>query len=280
MLGPKHLVITGATLGNPPFRAIIEAASHGGFDGVSISPTKAYLPAKEEGVSASDMRSIAQANGIVVNDVDAIVVWAGAHAPPNFVGPETGADLVYEAGEALDATYVNVAFGGDGPMPIDQATETFANICERASEHGLRPHLEFVPSMKSIPDVATAWSVVKNCGYADAGLLIDTWHCQMGPTTYAELRALPGKVVLGVQISDAPNEPIDSLIKVGTTRRLPPGEGSLNLVEFVSILDGIGATAPLSVEVFSEELVQKYPPVDLSKLLGDALRGIVAKART
>lgn len=226
------------------------------------------------------MRAISQANGIVVNDVDAIVVWTGAHAPPGFVGPQTGDDLVYEAGEALGATYVNVAFGGDGPMPIDQATETFANICKRATEHGLRPHLEFVPSMKSIPDVVTAWSVVRNSGYEEAGLLIDTWHCQMGPTTYAELRALPGRVVLGVQISDAPSEPIDSLIKVGTTRRLPPGKGNLNLVEFITILDGIGATAPLSVEVFSAELVQKYPPDDLSKLLGDALRGIIAKART
>ena len=53
MLGPNHLVITEATLGNPPFRTIIESAATGGFDCVSISPTRAYFPAKDAGLSPS-----------------------------------------------------------------------------------------------------------------------------------------------------------------------------------------------------------------------------------
>ena len=156
MLGPNDLVITGATLGNPPFRAIIEAAAAGGFHGVSISPTRAYLPAKEAGLTPADMRAIGEANGVVVNDVDAVVVWTGSDRPSRF-GPPVSEEMVYEAGEALGATFVNVAFGADGPLPLEQATEIFAGICKRAVERGLRPHLEFVPSMKAVPDAATAW---------------------------------------------------------------------------------------------------------------------------
>ena len=278
MLGPNDLVITGATLGNPPLRAIIEAAAAGGFDGVSLSPTMAYLPAKEEGLTPAEMRAIAEANGVVVNDVDAVVVWSGSDRPSRY-GTPASEETVYEAGEALGATFVNVVFGGSGPLAVDEATEAFAGICKRAIDHGLRPYLEFVPSMKAVPDVATAWRVVQDCDCPEAGLLVDTWHCRTGPTTYDELRALPGGRVTGVQINDAPDEPAEELIKVGMQRRLPPGHGVLNLVEFIQILDAIGSEAPLSVEVFSTELVQRHAPPELAKLLGDALRGVIAQAR-
>lgn len=279
MLGPDHLVITGATLGNPPFRSIIEAAAAGGFDGVSISPTRAYFPAKEAGLTPADMRSIAKTNGIAINDVDAVIVWDGSNKPPAFLSNPVSEAKIFEAGEALEAPFVNVAFGGDGPTPTEQATEIFAGVCKRAKEHGLRPHLEFVPSMKSIPDLASAWQVVQDCGCNEAGLLIDTWHCQTGATTYEELRSVPGKRVIGVQMSDAPDEPVEELIKVGMQRRLPPGEGVLDLVEFIRILDNIQAQAPLSVEVFSTALVETYTPREISKLLGDALRTVIAQAR-
>ena len=62
-------------------------------------------------------------------------------------------------------------------------------------------------------------------------------------------------------------------------RRLPPGHGVLDLVEFIRILDTIGSQAPLSVEVFSTALVDQHPPAELAKLLGDALRGVIAQAR-
>ena len=133
--------------------------------------------------------------------------------------------------------------------------------------------------MRAVPDVATAWRVVQDCGYSEAGLLVDTWHCRTGGTTYDELRALPGDRVTGVQVNDAPDEPAEELIKVGMQRRLPPGDGVLDLVEFIRILDGIGARAPLSVEVFSTELVQRHAPAELAKLLGDALRAVIAQAR-
>ena len=120
---------------------------------------------------------------------------------------------------------------------------------------------------------------MQDCGCPEAGLLVDTWHCQMGPTTYDELRALPGDRVIGVQISDASDEPVEELIKVGMQRRLPPGHGVLDLVEFIRILDTIGARAPLSVEVFSTALVDQHPPAELAKLLGNALRAVIAQAR-
>ncbi len=277
-LGPNDLVITGATLGNPPYRAIIEAAAAGGFDGVSISPTRAYLAAKEGGMKATEMRAIAEANGVVVNDVDAVAVWTGSDRPSTH-GPPASEDLVYEAGEALGATFVNVVFGSDGPLPVDQVTEAFAGVCKRAIDRGLWPYLEFVPSMRAVPDVATAWRVVQDCGCPEAGLLVDTWHCRTGGTTYDELRVLPGDRVTGVQVNDAPDEPAEELIKVGMQRRLPPGDGVLDLVEFIRILDAIGSQAPLSIEVFSTELVQRHAPPELAKLLGDSLRAVIAQAR-
>jgi len=73
MLGPHDLVVTGSTLGNPPLRALIEAAAAGGFAGLSIFPNEIYHPALASGLEPWEMRAILDDHGVVVNDVDPLI---------------------------------------------------------------------------------------------------------------------------------------------------------------------------------------------------------------
>ena len=276
MLGRDDLVITAASLGHPPFRELAEAAAAGGFQGVSLWPGAVYWPARERGMSDAEMRSILDAHGLVVNDVDAVVIWAGSEgggsaAPAN-------RQKVFSAGEALGARFVNVVFQSDGPIDVAKAGAAFAEAAAQAAEYGLTAYHEFVVGM-AIPDLATAWSVVLESGREETGLLVDTWHVFRGPTTYDELRRLPGGRVLGIQINDAPAEPMADPLEETMHHRLPPGGGDIDLDGFLQIMDEIGAPAPRAVEVFNDALLERHGAAGFAKLLGDAARDAVARSR-
>ncbi len=278
MLGRDDLVLTGSTLGNPPLPELIEAAVAGGFAGLSLWP-QIYFASLARGLSVADMRSALDSHGIVVNDVDAVVAWVGSERPAVIDPRHPSEAQVYEAGQALGARCVNIVFAGGDTLSVDEGAEIFAGMCERAAEHGLTAHIEFVPSMSPLSDAATTWEVIVAAGRPEAGILLDTWHCHCGTTTDEDLRALPGERVLGIQINDAPDRPVRELIRLGMTERMVPGEGSLDLVGFIRILDEIGCDAPLTVEVYSDELKAACSPLELSKRLGHGIREVRGRAR-
>ena len=60
--------------------------------------------------------------------------------------------------------------------------------------------------------------------------------------------------------------------------RLPPGRGVIDLVGLVRTLREAGSVAPLTVEVFNDELWASHLPDVLAQLLGDAARALMVEA--
>jgi len=58
VIPPGSLVLTGSTLGNPPFRVLVEAAAAGGFAGLSLWPRPSYHRARSEGLSDRELRAM------------------------------------------------------------------------------------------------------------------------------------------------------------------------------------------------------------------------------
>ncbi len=278
MLGPDDLLVTASTLGNPPFRDLVEAATAGGFSGLSIWPHPTYTSALDSGLRPAELRRMLDDHGLVVNDVDPLVCTGDpSDAGAGGMGKEAE-KLVFEAGEQLGARFVNVVMMASGPMSIDNGAEAFAGVCARAGEHGLTPYLEFVPFM-SVPDAATAWAIVQTSGHPESGVMVDSWHCFRGPTREEDLRAIPGERILGIQLNDAPTQPMDNPVEETLHHRLVPGEGDIDLVALMRLLDQVGSPAPRCVEVFSDDLVDSGTPAEIAARVGDAIRVIRAKAR-
>ena len=163
-------------------------------------------------------------------------------------------------------------------LEVDAAAAGFAQVCDRAADHGLLAHLEFLP-WAGIPDLRTAWEIVRRADRANGGLLVDSWHLFRSGSTLAELSAIPGERVLYVQIDDAPADAEPDLSDETQHRRLLPGEGSFDLVGLVRTLDRIGCTAPIGVEVFSDELAA-HPVGEVARRCADATRRVLLAART
>jgi len=281
MLGPEALVLTGSSLGNPPFRVLVEAAAAAGFAGLSLWPAPTYQRARAEGHSDPELRAMLADHGLVVNDVDARIAWVGPADPGPPYREEPSERELFAAAEALGARCCNVLLASGSLISrepgaeslLDAAAEVFAGVCDRAAGHGLVATLEFSPG-SAVRDAPTALAIALRCGRPNAGILLDTWHCHHGPTSFEDLRALPGDRVLAVQVSDVPAERPADLAFATRRGRLVPGEGVFDWSGFLRILDAIGSRAPLSVEVLNDELAAAHPPRELARRLGDAVRAL------
>jgi len=83
--------------------------------------------------------------------------------------------------------------------------------------------------------------------------------------------------VVVIQFDDADAYAGGDLLEDTMKRRLP-GEGTFDLVGFIRLLDSIGVTAPISVEIISPEQ-QARPVIEAAKRAHDTSRAVIAAAR-
>ena len=94
------------------------------------------------------------------------------------------------------------------------------------------------------------------------------------------LASIPGSRVLAVQLSDGPAAPIDADYATDTMNwRVPPGEGTFDLVDLIRTLDDAGSVAPLSAEVCGHTM-WSLSPADAAQRLHRRARQGRAQARS
>ena len=118
----------------------------------------------------------------------------------------------------------------------------------------------------------------------NGGLCFDSWHFTRSTNNLDDLRALPGEKVVATQWNDGPvkaphsntaQEYLDDCL----TNRVLPGEGEFALVEMARILDAIGSTAPIGVEICSADLWAA--PVDYAATASaEAMQCVLTTARS
>ena len=131
----------------------------------------------------------------------------------------------------------------------------FAGLCDRAAEHGLLVHLEWLAWSK-IPDLATAW---RSSAWPIGPTGVSTSTCGTVPdgdhagSTWC--RARPG--CSACRSTTVRSMAEDDLVEATLHDRSLPGEGEFDLVGYLGALADRRRTAPIGVEVFS----RRAPPV-------------------
>jgi sugar phosphate isomerase/epimerase len=275
MLGPDDLVLCAGTLLETTLVERIAAARAAGFSAVSIW-AEDFHAARAAGLSDADLRAILDDHGIAVAEVDGLTGWVPSSDDGSalFGG---GEEELYEIADALGARSINAIHLLADPVDAAAGAEAFAGVCDRAREHGLLVHLEFLP-WSGIPNAARAAEIVALADRPNGGLMIDTWHHIRSGAGDGALRALAGARVLAVQLSDAPDRAEADVIDETMHRRRLPGQGDGNLAELVRLLDATGSSAPIGVEVFSDEL-RALPANEAARRAARAARDVIARAR-
>lgn len=261
------------------FRDVVDAAAAGGFGRISIWQSQLEMDRKA-GMSVADMREYLGERDVRVHEVEPILSWIPVDALPEYavsvasVPPEVFLDWAVELG--APTVLATDGFGAGCTLPA--LAESFGRLCDRASDRGLEVKFEFLPWALA-PDARTANRMLDLADRPNAGLMIDTWHVLRGPTDAAQLEALDGRRVKGVQLSDGPAQPVLAELPLDAMHhRCMPGQGAAGVVEIVRILDRIGSTAPLGVEVFSDALNARSNE-EVGREAGEAMRAVVDEAR-
>ena len=125
----------------------------------------------------------------------------------------------------MGARSLNVIDVFGGAWSIADAAAAFAGLCDRAAEHGLLVHIEFLPWSR-IPNVRAACDVVQLADRPNGGLLVDAWHFFRSGADFAALAAVPGDRVVAVQLDDGPAAAESDLPNASLHDRTLPGAGS------------------------------------------------------
>ena len=274
------MLCSGTLPRDATFRERAEAVAAGGFRGISLWG-RDYRRARDEGWSDADLRVLLDDHGLTVAELDPVWWWLPG-ASEVVIPPDVDTQEVFRYGEpelfaiadAVGARSVNAVdvFGGD--WTVHAAAEALAGLCERAAEHGLLVHVEFLPWSR-IPDIGTAWEIVRTADRPNAGIAVDAWHFFRSNADEKTLRAIPGDKILGVQLDDGPATAEPNLVRASLHERRLPGEGDFDLAGLVAALRDVGACAPFGVEVFSDAL-HALGAEEAARRAGDATRRLVA----
>lgn len=101
------------------------------------------------------------------------------------------------------------------------------------------------------------------CGRTGLGVVLDTLHLLRSGATLADVAELDPAGIAGVQLADGPPSTPDSLAQESRSGRLLPGEGAVDTAGMLAVLDRIGYTGPLTIEVLSASL-RTLPPAELA----------------
>ena len=206
-----ELTLWAASVKGFDFPERIAAAHAGGFSATSLFPYE-LAAALECGQGVGDVRALFERNGVRVAVVDPLTRWLpGSPVPKDLPedDPAAGAiepDAIFELAVGLGADLVTVLALFDDRVDPAEGSRCFAALCDRAAERGLRLALEFIPGT-GIPDLASAWEIVRRANRPGGGLMLDSWHFFRSGADFALLAAIPPGAVFAIQLADAPAIP-------------------------------------------------------------------------
>lgn len=119
-----------------------------------------------------------------------------------------------------------------------RAADNLGRIADVANRHGIKMAIEFM-RWRAAATVEGAAALARASGRDNVGILLDTLHLSRSGGSPASVAALPGELMLYLQLCDAPAaQPASDADAIAEARgaRLLPGEGDLWLKELMAQL--------------------------------------------
>jgi len=250
--GPTRILWTGTVGLDCPLDERIDAAWRAGFEALSTSPREATF-LRERGVRLTDAARRARNDGVPMLVFDAVYSWLRPSDAFGGSQPTTVEECLRMASE-MGVQFINaIAMRRRDHLSTDLVAERFAQLCRQASDIGCKIHLEFEPH-SLVPDIASAWEIVRLAGCENGGVLFDSWHFFRGNPDFEALESIPGERIFACQVSDGMAERVGHWSEEMMHHRCLPGDGVFDLTRVIRSLSDAGGLAVCGPEVLSDEL--------------------------
>ncbi len=164
-----------------------------------------------------------------------------------------------DAGTLIVGSNVDPASSGDKGRMRDDLYE----LGELARSKNVRIAYEALCWGRWVRDYRDAWALIQQVNHPNVGLMLDSAHIGGIGADFAAVDDIdPAKIFL-VEINDLPRMQIAE-IDVSRFYRLMPGEGVLDLPDFIRRLEKIGYSGDYSLEVFNDHY-RSLPSADVAR---------------
>jgi 4-hydroxyphenylpyruvate dioxygenase len=227
----------------------LQAIAAAGFDTVEIFESDFI---SFDG-SASDVAKMCRDLGLSICAFQPFRDFEGMPEPQrtqNFRRAERKFDLMHKLGTDLLLICSNVSPASLGG--IDRAAEDLRELGERASLQGLRVGFEALAWGRHVNDYRDAWEIVRRADHKSIGIILDSFHTLAPSLPISAIGTIPGDRIFLVQLADAPQLDLD-VLSWSRHFRCMPGQGNLNINEFMQSVFATGYSGPLSLEIFNDQ---------------------------
>ena len=230
-------------------REKLAAIAEAGFDGVEIFENDflAY-----DG-SSRDVGQMVRDYGLEISLFQPFRDLEGMPEPQRakvFDRAERKFDLMGELGADLVLVCSNVSPASLGG--IDRAARDFNELGERAAKRGIRVGYEALAWGRHVNDHRDAWEIVRRADHSNVGIILDSFHTLARKIDPDSIRSIPGDRIFFVQLADAPKIDMDLLYWSRHFRNMP-GEGDLDVFNFMRAVAATGYDGTLSLEIFNDQ---------------------------
>ncbi|MBY2924309.1 sugar phosphate isomerase/epimerase [Rhizobium leguminosarum] len=238
------------------FKERYELAGKLGYSGADIVLDD--LIRARDTIGYAELRRILEGNGLVDTEVQILTDWF-ADGPRRAESDRQRA-LLLEAGEAIGAHHLKIS--GDfqtKELNIDRMAESLAALNAEADLRGIPLGIEIMP-FTNLATVKEGRAVVEAAGIKKGGLLLDIWHMEREGVPHADIAALPGDMIVSIEINDAAAEIQGDIWNDTLNARLLPGQGSFDIDGFLKAVYSTGFNGPIGIEIISE--AQRKKPLE------------------
>lgn len=252
-------------LGICPATLLADPMAAGPADVVAAAAAAVEAGFSEASVWSFQLDAFAGA-GLTIRVLEAATAWAGDDQAAADAEVEQIASMV----KATGATHVLTVTMEPQISDLSRARDNLAKFAERLGILGAGACVEFL-GWSAIPDLTTAWQLIAPLP-SNVGIVLDTFHWQRQPggPDVSVLTDVPGERISYVQLCDAAPQPSDDLLAEAMTRRLLPGQGSIDFGAVRSALKHIDAQPFVATEIFNPGLVQELGALGAATAMRDA----------
>lgn len=257
-----------------PIEDRVSAAAAAGFDSIGLYIGH-YRQLVEDGFAPERLADLLAEHELTLSEIEVLRGWAtDAVTSDDYLAMEATA---WAMADHFECRYIQAIGPYDGT--IEDCGRAFGALCDRAGEHGLVVGLEFLP-FTNIYDAADGMRVVEAADRDNGGLCVDIWHHTRGTNDLEQIKAIPGDRVMGIQMNDGPHggpdgSDVNDYVQDCLRTRVPPGEGTFDVIGFVAALRNGGAKVPWSMEVCNDD-VWGQPATEHCTAIATAMRQALA----
>ncbi|MBS0205906.1 MAG: sugar phosphate isomerase/epimerase [Planctomycetes bacterium] len=151
----------------------------------------------------------------------------------------------------------SIASPAAGKVDVALAARNYRELVDIGLSLGVKPAMEYLGFVEQINTIESALEIMTQSEHPQATIIVDPFHNFRGGGSFASLSKLRGDQIAISHFNDTPASP--PRLEQHDHSRVLPGEGHLDLKQWVGLLKQIGYSSWLSLELFNEALWARDP---------------------